>query len=249
MKKKVYGIIYMIKNKINNKIYFGQTSQARGFQDRYGHGDINHTHNKHLQEDIKKYGTENFEIIEQFDIAYSKQELDRLEDMYIKMYDTLNPQFGYNKRLVVIQKHSEETKRKLSEVRMGRFTGEDNPFYGKRHSDETKKQISEAHKNHPAYKTEQFKRTMSEVTTGERNGMYGKHHSDETKKRMSEANKGKNAKHIYQCDKDNNIIKEWTSIAEASLELGLKAPNITACLKGRQKTCGGYKWKYADQCE
>lgn len=27
MKKKIYGVIYMIRNKINNKIYFGQTSQ------------------------------------------------------------------------------------------------------------------------------------------------------------------------------------------------------------------------------
>lgn len=247
MKKKIYGVIYMIRNKINNKIYFGQTAQIRGFQDRYRHGDINCTHNKHLKKAIKKYGIENFEIIKQFDVAYSKQELDKLEDMYIKMYDTLNPKFGYNKRLVVSQRHSEETKRKLSEVRMGRFTGEDNPFYGKHHTEETRQKLSEIHKNNPIYKTDEFRSTMSEVTTGERNGMYGKHHSDETKKRISETKKGMNTKHIYQCDKNGNMIKEWTSIVEASAELGLKAPNITACLKGRQKTCGGYKWKYVDQ--
>ena len=32
---------------------------------------------------------------------------------------------------------SEETKKKLSEARKGRFTGKDNPFYGKKHSQET----------------------------------------------------------------------------------------------------------------
>ena len=66
----VYGIIYMIRNKINNKIYFGQTVQLHGFQDRYKHGDITFTHNDHLKNSVIKYGIENFEIREEFDIAY-----------------------------------------------------------------------------------------------------------------------------------------------------------------------------------
>lgn len=40
------------------------------------------------------------------------------------------------------KKVSEETKRKLSESRLGRFTGKDNPFYGRHHTDELKKEQS-----------------------------------------------------------------------------------------------------------
>lgn len=38
---------------------------------------------------------------------------------------------------------SEEHRRKVSAARMGRFTGADNPFYGKRHTPETKRHLSE----------------------------------------------------------------------------------------------------------
>ena len=67
----MYGIIYMIKNTVNNKIYFGQTISKRGFEGRYpmkgvgiervyGHLLYNENsgryHNSHLLKSIKKYG-------------------------------------------------------------------------------------------------------------------------------------------------------------------------------------------------
>ena len=59
--------------------------------------------------------------------------------------------------------------------------------------------------------------------------------------------KGKNhvaSKNIYQFDKNNNFIKEWTSIVEASKTLNICACNITQCAKGDRKTAGGFIWKY-----
>lgn len=32
-----------------------------------------------------------------------------------------------------------------------------------------------------------------------------------------------------------------------ALALGINAPNITACLKGRQKTSGKYHWEYVEE--
>ncbi len=94
--KDIYGVIYLIRNAVNNKLYFGQTTKS--FNTRYA-GDIKKfTHNEHLKNSIEKYGENNFEVIEEFDIAYSREELDKLEDMYIKLYDTVNSEFGYNKR-------------------------------------------------------------------------------------------------------------------------------------------------------
>jgi hypothetical protein len=64
-----------------------------------------------------------------------------------------------------IAKHSEETKRKLSEANKG----ENNPLYGKSRSEETKRKLSEANK-------------------GENNPLYGKTLSPEHRRKLSEAN-------------------------------------------------------------
>lgn len=57
----MYGQIYAIKNKINNKVYIGQTIR-KSVLERYC-GSISNTHNVHLKNSINKYGEENFEII------------------------------------------------------------------------------------------------------------------------------------------------------------------------------------------
>ena len=58
------------------------------------------------------------------------------------------------------------------------------------------------------------------------------------------ANWEKNKRKVCQYTKDGQLIKEWDSIIEAANELGLNSPNIIACCNNRQKTCGGYGWKY-----
>jgi hypothetical protein len=88
---------------------------------------------------------------------------------------------------------SEETKRKISESRMGKYTGENNSFYGKKHTEETKRKISESKMG--KYHTEETKRKISEKLSGKNNPNYGKHFSEETRKKMSENHadvKGKN---------------------------------------------------------
>ena len=107
-----YGIIYKIKNKINGKVYIGQTKSCRGFNGRYcanGTG-VERVYNYylnnlgsgksniHLIRSIAKYGIESFEVNEFLDIAFSKQELDIKEKCWISVYNTLDPRYGYNKR-------------------------------------------------------------------------------------------------------------------------------------------------------
>lgn len=72
-------------------------------------------------------------------------------------------------------KHTEETRRKISDSRKGKLVGKDNPFFGKHHTEESRKKIS---KNHADFK-------------GEKSPSYGKHPSAETRKKMSEIKKGK----------------------------------------------------------
>lgn len=106
---KVYGIIYDIRNKINNKHYLGQTTRSNGFNGRYcakGKGiervynhyknqiKYNEKYNKHLYSSIEKYGLDSFDVIEIFDIAFSKTELDIKEKCWINILDSLKN--GYN---------------------------------------------------------------------------------------------------------------------------------------------------------
>lgn len=101
--------VYEIRNKINNKVYIGQTT--RTFNERYrGQGvgveRVYYSHlaykktgvncNEHLVKSIEKYGFDNFEVDEEFDIAYSKQDLDNKEIYWIKYYNSTDFRYGYN---------------------------------------------------------------------------------------------------------------------------------------------------------
>ena len=110
------GVIYMVRNKINNKCYFGQTAQKGGFDERYRNSFPKNTHNDHIKRAIEKYGWENFEVVKEFDKAETLEELNDLEEMYIKMWDTVNKNYGYNKKHGGDnKKYTEESKRKISD--------------------------------------------------------------------------------------------------------------------------------------
>jgi hypothetical protein len=56
--------------------------------------------------------------------------------------------------------------------------------------------------------------------------------------------KPKLGKPVIQMDLDGNFISEFENAKYAGDELGLHGTSITSCCKGRNKTCGGFKWKY-----
>lgn len=110
----VYGIIYKITNLVNGKVYIGQTTKRNGFKDRYpynGNGieRVYKTHyyrrknnggyNKHLLESIEKYGFKSFRVIEIFDYAFSKKELNIKEKLYISLYSSNDDLHGYNRTM------------------------------------------------------------------------------------------------------------------------------------------------------
>ena len=61
---------------------------------------------------------------------------------------------------------------------------------------------------------------------------------------VKKGKKGRTRTPILQFDKHKNIIKQWPSQKQAANQLGLDLGTLTACLKGRQKTCGGFIWEY-----
>lgn len=119
---KNFGIIYKVTNKVNGKIYIGQTVQSiikrksNHISDATLSKDNFYFHNA-LRKYTKKVFT--WEIIE---YCGSKEELNEMEFHYIKQYDSFNK--GYNMTLggdsLYGFHHSKITKRKLSKANSGK---------------------------------------------------------------------------------------------------------------------------------
>ena len=62
--------------------------------------------------------------------------------------------------------HTDESKRKISESRIGKYLGKDNPFYGKHHSEETKEKLRETRKKYTGSNHPRAKKVIC-ITTGE----------------------------------------------------------------------------------
>lgn len=85
-------IIYMHKNKINGKVYIGQTKQQPEKRWKNGEGYID---SPRFYNAIKKYGWENFShkiLIDNLTL----EEADIQESYYIKLYKATDERYGYN---------------------------------------------------------------------------------------------------------------------------------------------------------
>lgn len=232
---KIYGIIYMVRNTVNNKIYFGQTTKT--FKERYNYS-IKNTKNQHLKNAIEKYGVDNFEIIEEFDIAYSKEELDGLEKLYIGVYNTTNSKFGYNKMDGGYNgKPNNEVRKKLSE----RQIGELNHNYGKETPQDVRDKISQTLKER--YKTQE-------------------HHSKGIK--LSEEHKAKVLPNLLHDQTGSNnpsaravysptLKRKFDTVKQAEEFIGKQGVGKCCNPKCKNKTCGEtedgvrVEWVYYDE--
>jgi len=241
--------IYMHKNKINGKIYIGQTKQKpeKRWDGGRGYIDCSKFYNA-----ILKYGWDNFEHIILFqNLTFEQANLK--EEQLIAYYNTTNDNFGYNiKKGGQNKNHSEETKRKIGqankislkgnkwskeqkEIISKMFTGEGNPFYGKHHTEETKKLISEHRKG---------------KLSGSEHPMYGKHHSKQDLEKMSENRKSKGGKKVI-CIETGEI---FNCMMDAARQCGLKtSAGIGQCCIGKAKSAGKnpitqkpLHWKFID---
>lgn len=243
--------IYIHANKINGKVYVGQTSQDANKRWRNGNGYVN---NVAFYRAIQKYGWDNFEHKILFD-GLTKEEADAKEMELIAFYDSKNPDNGYNLtdggQGTNGYQMPDERKRQISESQKGRLLtdewkqhiseavrGENHPFWGKRLSDEHRRHLSEAHMGNKSY-----------------GGMQGKRHTEETKRRMSESRMGHptsdetkrkigiaNGRPV-RCV-ETSIV--YYSATEAYRQTGNSVAGITMCCNGKRKTCGKLHWEWAD---
>lgn len=151
------GYIYRITNKLNGKVYVGQTKQE--VRERwYQHKSPNSRCPK-LRNAIQKYGVENFSL-DIICICFD-DDLCRFEIEYIKKYDSYEN--GYNATLggESATAWSEEMRKAMSEKMTGRKLSPEHaaknrgvtaPMYGRKHSAETRALMSI--NTHPVNKQE-----------------------------------------------------------------------------------------------
>lgn len=108
--------VYMHINKINNKIYIGQTCQNPEKRWKNGNGYKTGTHFRNA---IDKYGWDNFEHIIWAE-NLTEEMANKAEELLIVLWDARNPSKGYN---ICYggdnHKLSEETKQKMSQSHKG----------------------------------------------------------------------------------------------------------------------------------
>ena len=239
--------VYIHTNKIDGKMYVGQTCQNP--QKRWA-GGSKYKGSTYFYKAIKKYGWDNFEH-EIVASNLTSDEANHFEELLISQLDTMNPKYGYNlKSGGENNLLSEETKHKISQAASLR-TSDKNPFFGKHHTESLKQQMS---------------KTKQGMFTGNKNPNYGKTTSDEVKQKISNGikkaiasdemktklsannTKEKNpmARKINQYDKNEIFICTWFCIASAADALMICAQNISRCAKGIRPTAGGFVWYYAD---
>lgn len=204
--------VYCIENTIDNKKYIGQTvnPSVRKRQHFLALKKGKHP-NPYMQNAYNKYGKKSFLFkvliyCEPFELTKYEQTVvnsissESLYNLCLECVD--NPMLG--------KKHSEETKKKMSEEKVS----ENNPMYGKKHSEQTKALMS--------------KRAF------EKNYMRGRKLSPEERKRLSEITKGENSGNAkltkVQVDEIRKIRKNYT-LKELSNMFNVSTSTISAiCL-------------------
>ena len=181
------AIVYAHVNKINGKIYIGQTTRSnvnQRWRDGNGYAD-----SKLFYKAIQKYGWDNFDHQILYEGITPERALE-LECILIAILDTTNREKGYN--LTTGGEHSiptEEVRKKISNAISGEKngmygrTGEKNPYYGKKHTEEERYKMSLKASHTPWNKgipmTDEAKRNLSIKATGRKSYMKGKHFSEE----------------------------------------------------------------------
>lgn len=225
------GFIYLIKNTINSKCYVGQTIQKNVKNRWRAHKNL---HGTILYYAFAKHGIDNFEFSVIMEV--SDEQLDEMETFEIETRNTVTP-YGYNiesggksRKIVHIDSRSKMREAKL---------GEKNFNFGKPRTEETRTRIGLAHVG--LTHTEETKALISSkkkgTQVGENNPFFNRTHTPETKAKIGTA--------VDKYTTDGELLETFTTVTFAAQSAGVDRKNVSACLVGKQKTAGGFVWKYA----
>ena len=218
--------VYVHVNLINGKKYFGITVQEPEKRWRNGHGYYN---NAHFKNAILKYGWENFGhfvLYKNIPIKIAKN----IEEMLIQEHFSYDPRFGYNKTYGgELEKHTKETRRKMSESMNGREVLE-----------ETRRKISESMKEY--WENNQEAREAK----SERMKEYWEN-NQEAREAMRGENNPNPPKPVEALDQESSKRVFYFKSTMDADRAGFNHSHISACCLGKRKTHAGYIWRHVEE--
>lgn len=295
------GIIYLIINKVNYKLYVGKSLNS--FTQRYRlkdwHKEISSIH---LQRAIEKYGIENFTICIIKCGILDNIELSRLETSWILFFKSYKRENGYNitlggdgvklyrtedfiekskkifpnlfsyeksiyisdrtKIIFKCNKHHHEFLQTPNNHFSGRrgckFCDNENRIFKLRNTfDEFVGQANQIHGNKYNYFIETYKHThhTTKIECKLCGNIFYQIVRVHTLLKCGCPNCGEKQRAslrknpVKQINLSGELIKIHQSTADAMRELGIKGKNISTVLKGKRKSAGGFRWKYATKSE
>jgi len=265
--------VYLFKNKLNNKIYVGETVQPN-YRNRFVQhkrnsekGVINYFYNA-----IRKYSWDSFEkyVLFQTEIlsntVENKKKLEEIvnekEKYYINKFNSFDHKFGYNLTIggdgVSGYTFSEESKKEMSENR----SGEKHWNYGN-FNNKTSEAIfqfdldfnlikewpsmAEVHRE-LNYNSNNISRCCSNKLKTYKNCIWVKksdYYDGYLQKYKSNCKHSKSERPVIQFDFKGNMIKEYNSAKDASIGFG-NSSAIGKAASGKNPQGFGYIWIYKD---
>lgn len=213
--------IYKITNKVNGKVYIGQSISIEHRWVAHKSTAFRKTskeYDKPLYASIRKYGLDNFDfsVIEECQPA----ELNEKEIYWIKYYQSNDLSKGYNltpggnQAVTLIP---EELYKKWEE---GSTVGE---------------------------LVELFKVNKSTISKWLSNLDSYNNIESHRRSTLRQLNNSDGLQPIYQYDLEGNFIKEWLSYHQIERELGFDRNCISHCCRGEYFSSNGYRWAYKNK--
>lgn len=224
-------VIYKITNKINNKIYIGQTInyEKRMKEHIYGRRNTKNHIEQVIDRAIKKYGVENF-LFEKIDNSESQEEIDILERKYIKQYNSLKPN-GYN---VLKGGREKNGAWNMKEIEIYDLNG---------NYIESCESPSEYARINNKYNDSAIRDCCNKRILRHKDRIF-KWKDDKAKITPYIKPKSAKSKVVYQYDLYGNFIREYESVTLASEITNTRRIGIVNCVNGNQKSANNFQWSY-----
>jgi len=217
--------IYLLRNNVTNKIYVGQATNI--YRRIYDHmRPKNSSRISKLYRSAAKYGWDAFtcELLEKVDAL---EMLNERETFWIQHFQSHKKTVGYNicefGGVTLGRRHSDETRQKMSDNRPS-YSGESNPFFGKKHSEESKAKVGAA--NAKWERTEEYKAKL---------------------KAAKSPKSGWQTKKVQQINPETgDVIKVWGNRFEAANAVQIHHSNIARVCRHPTHKAKGYWWRYVE---